>query len=118
MNTRSTRSSGRKKQATFLGIPPGMYGGSKSQKKKKDFSCRDEDGRQLKVYLGMGCIPPDYGINELMAKYPQFLVYNKSSLSSAFNRLKKKSNLLSFEQSGLRQNTNNGKLYILQKESI
>lgn len=109
MNTRSTRSSGRKKQATFLGIPPGMYGGSKSQKKKKDFSCRDEDGRQLKVYLGMGCIPPDYGINELMAKYPQFLVYNKSSLSSAFNRLKKKSNLLSFEQSGLRQNTNNGK---------
>ena len=110
----STRSSGRKNQAKFFGIPPGVYGGSKPQK-TKDFSCKSRDGQKLKIYLGMGCIPANYGINELMIKYPQFLIYNKSSLSSAFNRLKKKSNSLSFEQSGLRQNNNNGKLYMKQK---
>ena len=108
----NTRSSGRKKQAKFFGIPPGMYhGGGGYKKKAKDFSCKSRDGRELKIYLGMGCIPGNYGINDLLAKYPQFQIYDKSSLSSAFNRLKKKSNSLSFEQSGLRNNKNNGKLH-------
>ena len=107
MNTRS----GRKKQAKFFGIPPGIYHGGYKPKKAKDFSCKSRDGRELKIYLGMGCIPGNYGINDLLAKYPQFQIYDKSSLSSAFNRLKKKSNSLSFEQSGLRKNKNNGKLH-------
>ena len=85
----TTRSSGRKKQAKFFGIPPGLYHEGSKPKKTKDFSCKSRDGRELKIYLGTGCIPGNYGINDLLAKYPQFHIYDKTSLSSAFNRLKK-----------------------------
>ena len=90
MNTRSGGKKNKtKKQAKFFGIPPGIYQGGYKPKKAKDFSCKSRDGRELKIYLGMGCIPGDYGINDLLAKYPQFQIYVKSSLSSAFNCLKK-----------------------------
>ena len=107
MNTRSGR---RKKQAKFFGLPPQTlyYGGTKP-KKVKDFSCKSRDGRELKIYIGTGCVPSDFGINELMMKYPQFTVYDKVSLGSAFNRLKRQANSLSFE----RKNKKNGKLYTL-----
>ena len=44
---------------------------------------------ELKIYLATGCVPGGYVINDLVEKYPQFIVYEKSSLSSAFNCLKK-----------------------------
>ncbi len=110
MNTRS-RSSGRKKQAKFSGIPPSFSYGSSKPKRLKDFSCRSPDGHELKVYIGHGCVPSNYGINDLMMKYPQFTVYDKTSLGSAFNRLKKHANSLNFE----RKNNKNSKFFFYLK---
>ena len=81
-----------------MGVPPSFFTGGSKPKKTKDFSCKSRDGRELKIYIGTGCVPRNYGINELLMKYPQFTIYDKSSLGSAFNRLKNKANSLSFER--------------------
>ena len=107
----NTRSGGRrKKQAKFFGLPSEkLHYGRTKPKRVKDFSCKSRDGRELKIYIGTGCVPSDFGINELMMKFPQFTVYDKVSLGSAFNRLKRQANSLSFE----RKNKKNGKLYTI-----
>ena len=107
----NTRSGGRrKKQAKFFGLPSEkLHYGRTKPKRVKDFSCKSRDGRELKIYIGTGCVPSDFGINELMMKSPQFTVYDKVSLGSAFNRLKRQANSLSFE----RKNKKNGKLYTI-----
>ena len=104
MNTRST--SRKKKQAKCLGVPPFLSNQGKTKGRTKKISYTSRDGMELKIYLATGCVPGGYGINELVEKYPQFLVYEKSSLSSAFNRLKKNANSIAFE----RGNRKNGKL--------
>ena len=85
MNTRSRSS--KKKQAKFLGIPP--FDLPRNSKKLKKFSCKGQDGREMKIYLGTGCVPQTFGINEFVEKFPQFSIYERLSLASAFNRLKK-----------------------------
>ena len=51
----------------------------------------------MNIYLGTGCVPTDYGINEFVEKFPQFAIYVKVSLESAFYRLKKIANSIAFD---------------------
>ncbi len=111
MNTRPRNS--KKKQAKFLGASPPFN--SQRSKKIKKFSCKGDDGREMKVYLGLGCVPASYGINEFVEKFPQFSVYDRLSLGSAFNRLKKSANAIAFERGSRAKNNNDGK-YIIRKK--
>ena len=95
-----------------MGIPLSLsYYGSSKPKKMKDLSCRLQDDHKLIIYFGTGCVHSDYVINHLMMKYPQFNIYDKASRGSAFNRLKKQANSLSFE----RRNKKNGELFLIKK---
>ena len=102
----------KKKQAKFHGVPQYL---SPRSKRLKKFSCKGRDGREMKIYLGTGCVPTDYGINEFVEKFPQFAMYDKVSLGSAFNRLKKSANSIAFER-GSRSNKNrNGREYMYKQ---
>ena len=113
MNTRSRSS--KKKQAKFLGIPP--FDLPRNSKKLKKFSCKGQDGREMKIYLGTGCVPPTFGINKFVEKFPQFSIYERLSLASAFNRLKKSANTTAFER-GSKTKNNNGRTYIVTNKQI
>ena len=72
----------------------------------------------MKVYLGLGCVTASYGINEFVEKFPQFSVYDRFSLGSAFNQLKKSANAIAFERGSRAKNNNGGKYIIRKKKRI
>ena len=85
----------KKKQASFFDLPSLAFNKKRGTKK---FSCETRDGVEMKIYLATGCVPSHFNMNDFCNKYPQFDIYEKTSLASAFNCLKRNANKIAFEQ--------------------
>ena len=86
----------KKKQASFFDLP--AISALNKKRGTRKFSCESRDGIEMKIYLGTGCVPSHFNVKDFCEKYPQFDVYERTSLASAFNRLKRSANKTAFDQ--------------------
>ena len=71
----------KKKQASFFDLP--AISALNKKRGTRKFSCESRDGIEMKIYLGTGCVPSHFNMKDFCEKYPQFDVYERTSLASA-----------------------------------